>query len=118
MRVAFLAFSLMSSAALAEDGVASRYGHNDGQTTELACPGMGRLKTYSALTAAHPTLPCGTQVMVTNKINGRSVVVTINDRGPFKKGRIIDLTFFASNAIGLGGLGSARVEKVSVLGQR
>jgi rare lipoprotein A len=70
----------------------------------------------SAMTAAHRTLPFGTRVLVTNHSNGRSVTVTINDRGPFIKGRIIDLSKAAAGAIGMQGQGLARVS-VSVLGR-
>jgi rare lipoprotein A len=56
------------------------------------------------LTAAHRTLPFGTKVKVTNKSNGRSVVVTINDRGPFVRGRIIDLSPAAARVLGFSGL--------------
>jgi len=62
-----------------------------------------------ALTAAHPTLPFGVRVRVTNLDNGKSVVVRINDRGPFKKGRIIDLSHGAAREIGMIGTGTARV---------
>jgi rare lipoprotein A len=54
-----------------------------------------------ALTAAHKTLPFGTYVRVTNLNNGKSVVVRINDRGPFIKGRIIDLSYAAARKLGL-----------------
>jgi rare lipoprotein A len=57
------------------------------------------------LTAAHPTLPFGTYVKVTNLDNGRSVVVRINDRGPFVKGRIIDLSYAAATKLGMSGPG-------------
>jgi len=70
----------------------------------------------SAMTAAHRTLPFGTRVRVTNKRNGRSVVVTINDRGPFIKGRIIDLSKGAAGVIGMHGSGLAPVS-VEVLGR-
>jgi len=70
----------------------------------------------SAMTAAHRTLPFGTRVLVTNHSNGRSVTVTINDRGPFIKGRIIDLSKAAAGAIGMQGQCLARVS-VSVLGR-
>jgi rare lipoprotein A len=63
----------------------------------------------NGLTAAHRTLPFGTRVRVTNQSNGRSVVVTINDRGPFIKGRIIDLSRGAAQVIGMTGAGLARV---------
>jgi rare lipoprotein A len=56
-----------------------------------------------AMTAAHRKLPFGTRVRVTNKLNGRSVSVRINDRGPFVKGRTIDLSRAAARAIGMGG---------------
>ncbi len=55
------------------------------------------------LTAAHRSLPFGTRVRVTNRTNGRSVVVRINDRGPFVGGRSIDLSRGAARAIGMGG---------------
>lgn len=89
---------------MAEIGVASHYGYRDGQTTKVACRGFGRLQTMTALTAAHRTLPCGTRVKVVNRRNGRSVEVTIIDRGPFKRGRIIDLTYRAMKEIGGDGL--------------
>lgn len=70
----------------------------------------------SGMTAAHRTLPFGTRVLVTNQSNGRSVTVTINDRGPFIKGRIIDLSSGAAGVIGMKGAGVARVS-ISVLGR-
>ena len=70
----------------------------------------------NAMTAAHKTLPFGTRVRVTRMDNGNSVVVTINDRGPYIAGRIIDLSRRAAQAIGMTGQGLARVQ-VSVLGR-
>ncbi len=67
-----------------------------------------------AMTAAHRTLPFNTRVRVTHLGNGRSVVVRINDRGPFKAGRVIDLSYAAAGAIGMQGQGLARV-KVEVV---
>lgn len=64
----------------------------------------------SGMTAAHRTLPLGTRVEVTHAHNGRSVVVRINDRGPFIKGRSIDLSAAAARAIGLGGLGRVHLD--------
>lgn len=61
------------------------------------------------LTAAHRSLPFGTRVRVTNQSNGQSVVVTINDRGPFVGGRVIDLSRGAARAINMTGAGVARV---------
>ncbi|MBR0739294.1 septal ring lytic transglycosylase RlpA family protein [Bradyrhizobium liaoningense] len=54
-----------------------------------------------AMHAAHPSLPFGTRLRVTNVLNGKSVVVRVNDRGPFVRGRIIDLTLAAAEAIGM-----------------
>jgi rare lipoprotein A len=62
-----------------------------------------------ALTAAHRTFPFGTKVKVTNKHNGRSVVVTINDRGPFVRGRVIDVTPAAALILGFSGLAQVTV---------
>jgi rare lipoprotein A len=70
----------------------------------------------NAMTAAHKTLPFGTKVRVTNRNNGRSVVVTINDRGPFIKGRIIDLSKAAAKQVGMTASGIAPVS-VTVLGR-
>lgn len=62
-----------------------------------------------ALTAAHKTLPFGTRVRVTNRNNGKSVIVRINDRGPFKPGRVIDLSLAAAGVIGMRSTGLAPV---------
>ena len=67
------------------------------------------------LTAAHRTLPFGTRVRVTNLENGRRVVVRINDRGPFRKGRILDVSYAAARRLGMLGAGVARV-RIRVLG--
>lgn len=63
----------------------------------------------NAYTAAHPSLPFGTRVLVRNPSNGRGVVVRINDRGPFTGGRIIDVSFAAARALGIVGLGTRHV---------
>jgi rare lipoprotein A (peptidoglycan hydrolase) len=78
-----------------QSGLASFYWQPQG----IAC-GPGRFNP-EAFTAAHRTLKCGTRVKVTNKTNGKSVVVTINDRGPFIAGRIIDLSRAAARAISM-----------------
>jgi rare lipoprotein A len=70
----------------------------------------------NAMTAAHKSLPFGTRVRVTNKVNGRSVVVTINDRGPYIAGRIIDLSSAAAGVIGMKGSGVVPVS-VAILGR-
>lgn len=62
------------------------------------------------LTAAHRTLPFGTMVLVTNLENGRQVTVRINDRGPFVRGRIIDLSYAAARLLGIVGPGTSRVK--------
>ncbi len=87
-------------------GIASFYGAKfNGRRTA-----SGEKFTNSTLTAAHKTLPFGSKVQVTNLRNGKSVVVRINDRGPFVKGRIIDLSKAAAKKIGLNGAGTSRVE--------
>jgi rare lipoprotein A len=88
----------------AQSGMASYYGNESGSQTA-----SGARFVASAMTAAHRTLPFGTKVRVTNKANGRSVVVTINDRGPFVRGRIIDLSTGAAGVIGMMGAGVAPV---------
>jgi rare lipoprotein A len=86
-------------------GLASWYGGKfHGRLTS-----SGEVFDTSKLTAAHRTLPFGTVVRVTNLDNGKAVIVTINDRGPFVEGRIIDLSMAAAEEIGSIGLGVARV---------
>ena len=94
----------MPTIASAQTGIASVY--SEGPTA------TGERVVASGMTAAHRTLPFGTMVRVTNTSNGRSVVVRINDRGPFVKGRIIDLTPGAAHAIGIAGLGAVTVDIV------
>ena len=65
-----------------------------------------------ALTAAHKTLPFGSRVRVTNERTGRSVVVRINDRGPYAHGRVIDLSTAAAQAVGLSGVGKVSLAKL------
>jgi rare lipoprotein A len=80
-------------------GIASIYSTNSGSRTA-----SGKKLNPAALTAAHRTLPFGTNVRVMNTRNGRSVIVTINDRGPFVRGRVIDVTPAAAHALGFSGL--------------
>ena len=89
----------------AESGIASVYSVESGSKTA-----SGERLNPGTLTAAHRTLPFGTKVRVTNKHNGRSVIVTVNDRGPFVHGRIIDLTQAGARAIGFTGTVPVRVE--------
>jgi len=86
-------------------GVASYYGPKfHGKKTA-----SGEVFDMYKLTAAHRTLPFGTRVRVTNLENSKSVVVRINDRGPFIKGRIIDLSFEAARRIGITGLAKVKL---------
>jgi rare lipoprotein A len=73
----------------------------------------GERVSSGALTAAHKTLPFGTMVRVTNTRNQKSVVVRINDRGPFVRGRVIDLTPAGARAIGMSGLAPVSLAVVS-----
>jgi rare lipoprotein A len=66
----------------------------------------------SAMTAAHRTLRFGTRVRVTNSLNGRSIIVRINDRGSFVKGRAIDLSSGAARAIGMASTADVRIEVI------
>lgn len=75
----------------------------------------GETYNQNALTAAHRTLPFGTEVVVTNETTGQSVVVRINDRGPFHGNRVIDLSRQAAQHIGMIGSGTARV-KLEIIG--
>ena len=85
-----------TSIASAQSGIASIY---SGEKTA-----NGEWAYASRLTAAHKTLPFGTMVKVTHKKTGKSVVVRINDRGPYIKGRVIDLTPAGARALGFSGL--------------
>jgi rare lipoprotein A len=69
----------------------------------------GEIFDMHALTAAHRTLPLGTLIRVTNLENNRSVVVKINDRGPYVEGRILDLSYGAAKALGFENMGTAKV---------
>ncbi|HXY51834.1 MAG TPA: septal ring lytic transglycosylase RlpA family protein [Terriglobales bacterium] len=86
-------------------GTASWYGSQfEGRETA-----SGEAFNMYDLTAAHPTLPLGTRVKVTNLRNGRSVIVRINDRGPLVEGRIIDLSYSAAKALNMKARGVQRV---------
>ena len=89
-------------------GLASWY-DLDGRTAS------GERYDRAQLTAAHRTLPLGTHVLVTNLDNGRSVRLRINDRGPFARGRVIDVSRAAARRLGMMGSGTARV-RIEVVG--
>jgi rare lipoprotein A len=104
---------LPHSEGFRQSGLASWYGRDfHGKKTS-----NGEIYNMYAMTAAHKTLPLGTYVRVHNLENNRSVVVRINDRGPFVRGRVIDLSYTAAKDIGIVGPGTARVEVVA-LGRR
>ena len=98
----------VSSPAFAETCIASQYGIGDGYHGKRAADGS-IFNTY-ALTAAHKTRAFGTRVTVTNISNGKSVTVMISDRGPFVRGRCIDLSHAAAEAIGMDGLAAVSVQ--------
>ena len=93
-----------SSAVMAQSGIASIYGYSGQKTAN------GEHANPNKLTAAHRTLPFGTHVRVTNQRNGRSVTVRINDRGPFMRGRVIDLTPAGARALGFSGLAPVKLD--------
>jgi len=96
-----------------EEGIASWYGPDfHGKKTS-----NGETYDMYAMTSAHKTLPLGVFVRVTNRANGRQAVVRVNDRGPFVKGRIIDLSFAAAKELGVIGPGTAPV-RIEALGYR
>src|SRR6185503_1110750 len=98
------------SNGVSQTGIASWYGPGfHGKATA-----SGEVYNQNELTAAHQTLPMGTRVMVTNLENGSATEVIINDRGPFAKGRIIDLSYSAAQLINMVGPGTALV-RVDVL---
>jgi len=110
-RIRFVAALLLSIGligaspiAQAQSGIASVY--SGGRTSN------GETARASRMTAAHRTLPIGTLVRVTNRRSGRSVVVRINDRGPFVRGRIIDVTPAAAHVLGFSGLAPVTLDVI------
>ncbi|MFA9206343.1 MAG: septal ring lytic transglycosylase RlpA family protein [Burkholderiaceae bacterium] len=97
---------LSSCGYTSRKGLASYYADSyEGKTTA-----NGEIYRQGKITAAHKTLPFGTKVEVTNLSNNKSVVVRINDRGPYIRGRIIDLTKAAAREINMVGAGVAKVK--------
>jgi rare lipoprotein A len=104
-------YVLDSSDGFVQRGIASWYGTKfHGRSTS-----SGEIYNMHAMTAAHKTLPIPVYVHVKNLDNGRSMVVRVNDRGPFVSGRIIDLSYAAAKKLGVDGPGTANVE-ISTLG--
>ena len=93
-------------------GIASWYGY-ESVRSRVPKTANGELFLPSKMTAAHRTLPFGTKVKVTNLKNNKSVVVIINDRGPFVKGRIIDLSKGAAHTIGITGTQRVQIAIIS-----
>ena len=89
-----------------EEGIASWYGHPYHGRQAAS----GEIYNMYAMTAAHRTLPFGTEVRVHDLQNSRDVEVRINDRGPFVEGRIIDLSYAAAQAMGMTGIAQVRLE--------
>jgi rare lipoprotein A len=96
-------------AAPVQIGIASWYGRPfHGRRTA-----SGEVYDMNAMTAAHRTMPLPSHAVVRNPANGREVVVRVNDRGPFKKGRIIDLSRAAARQLGIDGLATVQVRRLS-----
>ena len=95
---------MLSSRGYREVGIASWYGFESGSRTAT-----GERFNPRGLSAAHKTLPLPTRVRVTNLANGKSTVVMVNDRGPFVKGRLIDLSMGAARRLDIYQRGSAKV---------
>ena len=107
-KTVFALFALMCMASVGHSEIASYYGQElAGRRTA-----SGERFNPSAMTAAHRTLRFGTRVRVTNSHNGRSVIVRINDRGPFVKGRSIDLSSGAARAIGMGSSAQVHIQVI------
>jgi rare lipoprotein A len=97
--------SIASTGGHSFTGVASTYGNESGSQTA-----SGQRFNENLMTCAHRSLPFGTKLRVSH--GGRSVIVTVNDRGPYVHGRVLDLSTGAARAIGLGGLGQVTAEIV------
>ena len=107
---AFIAFGALAPAAVeakSSCGYASHYGHGDGFAWRTMA--NGRPMDPNAMTTAHPSLPMGTKIRVTNPANGKSVNLVISDRGPYHGGRILDLSSGAFSRIASLGQGVAKV---------
>lgn len=102
---------VLSINARAETCIASQYGIGDGYNGKRTANGS-RFNTYatSPYTVAHRTRPFGSSVTVTNLGNGKSIRAVVTDRGPFVRGRCVDLGRAGANAIGMGGMARVSVE--------
>lgn len=102
--ITFALFSGCASSSV-QKGKASFYGHEFGGKRTAS----GERFNPHALTAAHRSLPFGTKLRLTNPANGRSIIVRVNDRGPFIRGRVIDISLGAARALGFIRRGTAQL---------
>jgi rare lipoprotein A len=105
MKQIILLLILAAFSYASEIGTASYYSTNTGSRTA-----SGEVLSDKSFTAAHKTLKFGTKVKVTNLNNGRTLIVKINNRGPFKRGRIIDLTIAGAKHLGFYQKGLTKVK--------
>lgn len=104
--LSFLLLTFISTNILAQTGIASWYGHpHHGRKTA-----SGERYNMHGLSAAHRTIKLGTNVKVTNLKNGKSVIVKINDRGPFVRGRILDLSHGAKLKLAMDGTTKVKID--------
>ena len=106
--LSFFLLTIISTNVWAQTGIASWYGHpHHGRKTA-----SGERYNMHGLSAAHRTLKLGTMVKVTNLENGKSVVVKINDRGPFVRGRILDLSHGAKLKLAMNGTTKVKIDVI------
>lgn len=102
-------YPMLSANGYSEVGIASWYGSESGSKTS-----MGAHFSPEGVSAAHKTLPLPSKVRVTNLHNGRSIILVVNDRGPFKHDRIIDLSHGAAKRIGVKSLAKVKIDYLGV----
>lgn len=103
-------YPIPSAVGYTESGIASWYGGKfHGRKTA-----SGEVYDMHAMTAAHKTLPMNTMLLIKNLDNGKSTIVRVNDRGPFVRGRIVDLSYKAAESLGITRKGLARIQAMAV----
>ncbi len=105
----YVPMSLKQAADYREEGIASWYGYETGSKAEGSMTANGEVFDPEGLNAAHKYLPLPCYVKVTNLDNKKSIIIRVNDRGPFVKGRIIDLSAYGAKKLGYYEKGTARV---------
>ncbi len=110
----YVPMSVAQAESYREEGIASWYGYETRRKQGGHMTANGEAFNPNGLSAAHKHLPLPTHVRVTNLENGRSIIVRVNDRGPFVKGRIIDLSAGAARKLGFYNKGTARVRVETV----